>query len=346
MLIGFILGVSVALQFAAAVLAARLIPMTGRRPGWLCITGALALSAVGQLVALARHLQRSPSDLAAALIAVAAVAVLVAGVLLVAPLLREAAEHPRLVAQRDAAVASERERRDMIEHVVHDMKNPLAAIKGNVQFLRGLQQDADGKDAAEDSVDAAESLHRMLLNILDIIRAEQGTLQLRPEEFQIDQLLEAVVRQFSRRILEKQIRLERDVQLDQPTLHWDPHMLSRILENLVDNALKYSPPGTRVGVGVTLEHGEVQLDVRDEGPGIPAETRERVFDKYVRLDRDTAIEARISRGLGLAFCRQAVEAHGGRIWVEDNSPRGARFRVRLPTAKSEAPPAKPAPSSP
>jgi two-component system CheB/CheR fusion protein len=99
-----------------------------------------------------------------------------------------------------------------------------------------------------------------------------------------------------------------------------------VIENLLDNALRYSPARSSIRVSAAKRHGQVDIVVRDEGPGIPEEHRERVFDMYERLEerRD-----RSGRGLGLVFCRAAVEAQGGAIWIDPPEGRGAAFHVRL-----------------
>jgi signal transduction histidine kinase len=100
---------------------------------------------------------------------------------------------------------------------------------------------------------------------------------------------------------------------------------------LLDNCVKYSPAGSAIEIEVRTESdGFLELRVKDQGAGIPPEFRSRIFEKYVRLERNMQTAAHRSMGLGLAFCRMAAEAHGGRIWVEENQPRGSCFCVRLP----------------
>ena len=127
--------------------------------------------------------------------------------------------------------------------------------------------------------------------------------------------------------------MEVNVQVER--LRGDRGLLQRLLENLLDNVIKYSPSG---GI-ITLEarwsansgaEDLVEIRVSDQGPGIPPVYRERIFEKYFQLDRTADPAARTSRGLGLAFCRLAAEAHGGRIWAQANDPRGTTFCVLLP----------------
>ena len=106
----------------------------------------------------------------------------------------------------------------------------------------------------------------------------------------------------------------------------DSDLLRRVLENLVDNACKYTPAGGAISLEVAPHEGRVDLSVSDEGPGIPEHARDRIFDKYAQLEDRRHVHG---RGLGLTFCKLAVEAHGGRIWVAENHPHGSRFCIAL-----------------
>jgi signal transduction histidine kinase len=109
--------------------------------------------------------------------------------------------------------------------------------------------------------------------------------------------------------------------------------MRRVLQNLVDNCIKYGPAGDTIDIGASSMGNRLELRVRDHGSGVPEEMREKIFEKYARIDSDMNGRHRDSRGLGLRFCRLAVEAHGGRIWVENNAP-GAVFRVQIPMAQA------------
>ena len=107
-------------------------------------------------------------------------------------------------------------------------------------------------------------------------------------------------------------------------------LLRRVAENLLDNAIRYAPPGSQIEVVLEPKDGGAGLAVCDRGPGVPERYRDRIFDRFAQLDADAS--ARTSRGLGLAFCRVMADAHGGRIWVEEPDGGGARFRMWLPEA--------------
>ena len=109
----------------------------------------------------------------------------------------------------------------------------------------------------------------------------------------------------------------------------DPDLLRRVLLNLLDNALKYSPSGSQTRLEAGVAEGGVLFRVRDQGRGVPEHMREAIFDKFIRLEEEGA-KTRSSSGLGLTFCQVVAEAHGGRIWVEENQPRGSVFIVEIP----------------
>jgi signal transduction histidine kinase len=124
---------------------------------------------------------------------------------------------------------------------------------------------------------------------------------------------------------EQRILLELPPEL--PPVLVDAEMVRRVLINLLENATKYTPPSSTIILGASQRPGEVELWVRDNGPGIPTGEQERIFEKYTRVDLPNRPRG---LGLGLAFCRLAVEMHGGRIWVESEPGQGACFRFTLP----------------
>ena len=116
----------------------------------------------------------------------------------------------------------------------------------------------------------------------------------------------------------------------------DRELLSRVLQNLIDNAVRHGGVGATVGVSAHAGDETIEIRVSDEGTGVPAAMRESIFDKYARVEGPTEARHATGRGLGLAFCRLAVEAHGGRITVSDNVPRGSVFTLALPRQSRDA----------
>jgi len=173
---------------------------------------------------------------------------------------------------------------------------------------------------------------RMIYNLLDISRSEDGALQVQRSELDLAASVRDTCHLMARRAEERRQILEVSLPNDALMMWADPDLMRRLIENLLDNALRYTPARGRVRVTADASGDHVELRIADEGPGIPEAQRSRVFEKYARLDRpDDRAQERFGRGLGLTFCKLVVEGHGGTIAIEDNAPRGACFFVRLPS---------------
>ena len=238
---------------------------------------------------------------------------------------------------------SERLRNSLLAAVSHDLRTPLAAIYGSsellVQRTRGLPGDA--VDLAQGIAAGARRMNAMVGNLLDMARLQSGSvklnLQWQPLEEVVGSALQAVAPSMARH------RVVTDIPGDLPLLQFDAVLLERVLVNLLENAAKYTPAGTRVTVSARVGDGEVVTSVEDDGPGVPAGREEALFEKFARGERESATPG---VGLGLAICRAIVEAHGGRIWIASgdgaHAHRGARFRFTLPLG---VPPDLPAPEA-
>ena len=217
---------------------------------------------------------------------------------------------------------------DLVTMFVHDIRSPLTVVMARLNMLR--EDVADGTESAEHA-DAAMAdamrISRMANNLLDIGRLEAARLPLERRPMDIGELARSVVR--SLRAVDPMRRL--DVIARVPVVcDCDAELLRRVIENLVSNALKHTPPEGHVLVRVASGDGCVRLSVQDEGSGIPKDSRERIFERYSASGM-RAQSGHHSVGLGLAFCKLAVGAHGGRIWVENAVPRGSIFIVELPS---------------
>lgn len=243
-----------------------------------------------------------------------------------------AASNDLLRQQRDAILRVQRQKDELIEVVVHDLKNPLAAIAANAGFLTmAREMNEDVRDCSNSIASAAENMLRMVHNMLDVSRAEDANLALHLERVNVAALVQQACALMSRRAEERRVRVVAEVSEPELFLNADNDLLRRLIENLLDNALRYTSAGGRVTVSALRQDGELALAVSDQGPGIPAEHREHIFEKYAQLERPTdQAQKRFGRGIGLAFVKLAVQSHGGRIWVEDNQPTGARFELRFP----------------
>ena len=170
------------------------------------------------------------------------------------------------------------------------------------------------------------------MNLLDISRSEDGALI--PHIATVD--LARMVEDLRGLQCAHNNRHRLEIESVAATVEADGELLRRLIENLLDNARKYSPPESIVRLVIEpLEDGWIEIRVYDQGSGVPADHRERIFDKYARLESADE-QAASSRGLGLTFCRLAAEVHGGRIWVDENKPQGSCFHVRLPVTHRRA----------
>lgn len=234
--------------------------------------------------------------------------------------------------ERDALMRAQRQNEELMELVVHDLKNPLAAITSNASFIATARTlDADARDAAVSIELASDNMLRMVQNLLELSRAENGQPVVRRELVDLSAVVHQAVRLMTRRAQERQIELAVAVSGTELSVQGDADLLRRAVENLLDNAIRYTSAGGRILSSCVLDGPELALAVADQGPGIPAEQRARVFEKYARLERHEDLsQRRVSGGLGLTFVKLVADSHGGSVQVKDNTPHGATFEIRLP----------------
>lgn len=224
----------------------------------------------------------------------------------------------------------QREKDLLTELLVHDLKGPLMAVLVNATLLgEAAWADARTREITSDIETSARSMQRLVMNLLDIGRSKHGRLVPRVGPLELAPFLAEVERSMHARAQLKQQSVVVDVPSEHLELAADRDLLRRVLENLIDNALKYSPAGASVTL-IAQQRAEsvVQLVVADSGPGIEESDRFRIFDPFTRLEFGETCH--VGHGLGLTFCKLAVDAHAGRLWVEPNQPTGARFCLELP----------------
>jgi len=228
--------------------------------------------------------------------------------------------------QRDDLMRLTLQKERLMAFVVHDLKNPVANVDLSAQLL---QRDKELPARMRGTVDTirqeVHSLMRLITNLLDISKSEEGKLAPVRTTVNLVALVAEVLETQAPSARDRGVTLEQSVEARE--LSADPDLLRRILENLVDNALRHAPEGSVVRVSATEQAGATELRVADAGSGIPEAMRERIFDPFMQLDGQT--RTRSGRGLGLTFCRLAVEAHGGTIDVVSANP-GAVFCLRFP----------------
>lgn len=238
-----------------------------------------------------------------------------------------------LAEKHDALRRAERQKEELTALLVHDLKGPAAGIMMLAQsrFRNASVADAE-RELWEQVYAAAEAINRMVLNVLDIARSEEGVLAPLRSDVDVAALVGEVQRLMAPLARSRGQQLIAEMTRDLPRLQADRELLRRVLQNLVDNAIRHGPADTPVLIEAQHVDGCIAFRVRDQGAGIPPDMRGRIFDKYVRVGPARGTHDVVGRGLGLAFCRIAVEAHGGRISVEENQPKGSVFIVQIPLA--------------
>jgi len=236
----------------------------------------------------------------------------------------------RTASEMEALREADRLKSRFVVAVSHDLQSPLTAIRASVESLL----DQDGVHSAQmhehllhNIAGQASRLDRLVDELLDLARIEAGVLLLDRDWIELPALIADTVAKFEE--LHSGCRVERDLAADVPLQYVDPVRLAQVLWNLLENALKYASSCTSIKVEARWIRNEVLIGVADHGPGIPADEREKVFQHFYRLERDQKTHTRGS-GLGLAICQGIVQAHGGRIWVEDQPAGGSVIRFALP----------------
>jgi len=235
-----------------------------------------------------------------------------------------------------AHVTTDRLRRDLVDLVLHDLRSPLAtSILGVDTAERSLERDDTSRaQRSLPMVSAAlRRLGRLVDSLLDVSRLEAGQPLLRPGEVEPGQLLTAAAAEVRPALEPRGLHLELEVAPDLPRMAADGDMLFRAVINLLDNAIKFSPPNGQVRLKATAQDYGLLICVSDQGPGVPLALQPRIFDKFVGLHLPQAPRG---YGLGLAFCKLAAEAHGGWIAVDSTPGQGSTFALWLP-ARPEFP---------
>jgi len=213
---------------------------------------------------------------------------------------------------------------DAVQLLVDDIRSPMQVLVSHLEVLRRELRGESVKDV-EAALSGVRSLRRMTNSLLDVSRLEAGRMPIRRCVTDLSALAQAIVSavRIAQPTCDIAVETRRDSMCD-----CDPELTRRVIENLVSNAMKVTTLGGRVRVVIAGSEQRVSIAVTDEGPPVPPDQRTRIFEPY-RVDRQQRAAADESSGLGLAFCKLAVEAHGGAIRIEDN-PRGNAFVVELP----------------
>ncbi len=240
-------------------------------------------------------------------------------------------------------------RDDLTGMLVHDLRSPMSLISASLAMIEERMESFEhsGEDAPAEDDSSAEQVARLvgiaqrsgdrvmalIDGLLDISQLERGQLPMNCEDVQLPELLREIAARYRPAAAAHGIELQVDSARELSALSADRSLLTRVLANLVDNALKFTPDGGEIVLRAELDHsamgaGSVVISVRDTGPGIPVEARAQLFEKFQQIPSIRG--RRRGTGLGLPFCKLVVEAHGGQIWVESEVGWGSTFIVALP----------------
>jgi two-component system sensor histidine kinase KdpD len=241
------------------------------------------------------------------------------------------------VREADAARADaerERLRNTLLASISHDLRTPLAVIAGAGSTLADHGRDIDEASRvglARSIETTAREMSDLVSNVLDLMRFEAGQIRLRRDSESVDDLVGSAWSRVETRMREHPVEVE--IPADLPSIYVDASLIVQVLTNLLDNAAKYTPAGTRVTIAARPRGEFIAITVDDEGPGLSKAEGDRVFNKFQRGQSEGTV---VGVGLGLAICRAIVRAHGGEIQAGENPKGGARFEFTVPTGEPTA----------
>ncbi|HET9004803.1 MAG TPA: hybrid sensor histidine kinase/response regulator [Gemmatimonadaceae bacterium] len=226
----------------------------------------------------------------------------------------------------------EKVRDDLMKMIVHDLKSPLTTVLATLEMVTDGDFGAIGSEvrrALGDAEAKAEDLLSLIEDLLEVARLEETTITLQVAPTAPAALLQEIVHEWRLRFQQEGITCRVDVADDVPVFEADPTLLRRVFANLIQNAVTHTARAVELQMLARADSNGVLFTVADNGPGIPKEYQELIFRKFEQVRTPNAPRVR-SSGLGLAFCKLAVEAHGGRIWVQSEEGKGSAFHFWLP----------------
>jgi NtrC-family two-component system sensor histidine kinase KinB len=221
------------------------------------------------------------------------------------------------------------------ETLVHDLRSPLSSTISALDVIHDSLSNGDPAGIIEPSIQIAQRSSRRMLamveSILEITRMESGKIELTKSKVDVNTLLDHSISEFSALAQEYEVSISKHAPANLPPIPMDKNKIHRVLNNLIDNALKYTPQKGEIFIntGIT-DQAFLEVQVSDNGPGIPKEYQQKIFERFVQIPGSASRKR--GSGLGLTYCRLAIEAHGGQIWVEDRSGGGSVFTFTLPVS--------------
>jgi signal transduction histidine kinase len=226
--------------------------------------------------------------------------------------------------------ALEGARDNLVHMIVHDLRSPLTGLQAYLDLLQmssAATADAEIQEFASEAKAIARQLGQMITQVLDVSRFEAGKMPLAAQQVDLTELVPAAVTTLGPP--PSAVRMVYHLPEQPVHAECDPELISRVIANLVGNAYKFSPDGEAVQIALEVRETSVRITVSDNGPGVPADMRSHIFEKFGQAPNGGRGRG-ASTGLGLTFCKLAVEAHGGWIGVENSSRRGSTFWIELP----------------
>lgn len=225
----------------------------------------------------------------------------------------------------------EKVRQDFISNVSHELKTPLTSIKAMVEVLLegGAEDSKLRKDFLENINQEVDRLSRLVNDLLLLSRLESDKGFLNPVPTDFVTLVTRAVSRFQPRAMKEGLTLSLDIKGDIPPLNVDVNYIDQVISNLIDNAIKYTPSGGKIGITVEDVGKEIKVSVKDTGIGIPKEDLPRIFERFYRGDKSRNLSLG-GVGLGLSIVKHIVEAHGGKVGVESDLGKGSTFYFTLP----------------
>ena len=225
----------------------------------------------------------------------------------------------------------ERVRRDFVANVSHEFKTPLTAIQGFAEtLLAGAMDDPQNRIRfLQIILDHSRRLARLTDDLLELSRMDADRVELEVDRLSVSQFVQSCIETTQRPAAEKNLRVSVNLKASLPDIAADRRRLAEVLQNLLDNAVQYTPSGGRIAVSASSDGDEVEFTVSDTGIGIPKVDQPRIFERFYRVDVARSREVG-GTGLGLSIAKHLIEAHGGRIWVESEVGRGSQFHFTVP----------------
>ena len=249
-----------------------------------------------------------------------------------------ALENKKNLEEKEAAAVlakNEQLRANLLRSISHDLRTPLTSISGNASNLLSNGDLFDSKTKEQmytDIYDDAMWLINLVENLLSVSRLEEGRMNLHVSTELIDEVVAEALRHINRKSVEYHLNVQNSEEYLLAQI--DAKLIVQVLINIVDNAIKYTPPGSEVNIGWQRKGDSIYISIADNGPGIPDQAKPHIFDMFYTASNQIA-DSRRSMGLGLALCKSIVNAHGGEITVADHLPHGSIFTFSVPAGEVE-----------